>query len=108
MAFVSYAEKAFLQLVAKRLLRYTREAESRGEVYHDISPYAPLQCGAMAKFRFVSRGGLHVPVAVLKNTPNLNPGELKAIAEELLDAPATLRFTKGDDLEYGRTADTVI
>ena len=103
---VSYPEKAFLQLMGKRLLRFQREAESRGETYHDLSAFAPLQCGVQAKYRFESVPGGYAPVVLLRGGPVFTPGQLKEIAVEILDGPVKLREAKGDDLEYVREMDT--
>jgi len=105
MASVPYAEKAFLQLMARRLLRYTREAEARGETYNDLSGFSPLQCGVRAKYRFESAPGGYVPVLLLKAHLLYSPGELKEIAAEILDGPVKLRASKDDDLEYVREMD---
>lgn len=102
MTYVTYSEKAFLQLMAKRLLRFAREAASRGETYHDVAPLAPLACGAMAKYRFEGVPGGYAPVVTLRGPPTLAPNQLKEIATELLEGPAILRAADGDDLEYVR------
>lgn len=105
MAYVSYPEKAFLQLMGKRLLKYQREAESRGERYNDVSSFAPLQCKVLAKFRFETAPGGYIPVALLKESTLYSPNVLKEIASEILDAPVKLRATKDDVLEYVRESD---
>jgi hypothetical protein len=102
---VLYAEKAFLQLMARRLLRYRREAEARGEAYHDVSPYAPLQCGAQAKYKFESAPFGYRPVLYLQNSSMFQPSQLTEIASEILGAPVKLRTIVGDDLEYVRETD---
>lgn len=107
MAQVTHPEKAFLQLMAKRLLKFSREAQSRGETYNDLSGYSPLQCGVRAKYLFEEIPGGYRPVVKLK-PGNFDAGELKAIAEELLDSPAFLRASSSDDLEYVRSTDAGI
>lgn len=102
---VLYTEKAFLQLVGRRILKYTREAAARGETYHDLVGYSKLQCGASAKFYFEEAPGGYIPVVYLKEEAPFSPSKLKEIATELLDAPAKLRTAKGDDLEYVRESD---
>lgn len=102
MLSVPYTEKAFLQLMARRLLRYHREAESRGEVYHDLSPFAPLACGVRAKVRFEPSPGGYSTVALLKKSSLFQPQELDEIAESLLEGPVKLRATVEDVLEYVR------
>jgi len=105
MANVLYAEIAFLQLMARRVLRYSKEAEARGEKYHDLSSLAPLQCGAYAKYRFESVPGGHVPVVTLRKLPAFTPGDLDAIATEILGGSAKQRAESKDDLEYVRELD---
>ena len=105
MARVTYSEKAFLQLVGRRLLRYQREAEARGETYQDWSPLAPLQCGVLAKCRFESVAGGYIPVAILRRNHMHTVHDLAEIATEILDGPVKLRAEKGDDLEYVREMD---
>lgn len=105
MAYVTYAEKAFLQLMARRLLRYTRDAASRGETYQDVGPLSPLACGAMAKYRFEAAPGGYTPVVTLRGPPTLSPNQLKEIATEILDGAVKLRAAVGDDLEYVREMD---
>ena len=104
MAQVTYPEKAFLQLMGKRLLKFAREAKERGEEYHDLSGFSPLQCGVRAKFWFEDKPGGYRPVVRLK-VGNFDAGELKLIAEEILDGPAILRTSSDDDLEYVRSTD---
>ena len=105
---IPYPEKAFLQLMGKKLLRFQREAESRGEMYNDLSAFAPLQCGVLAKYRFESAPGGYIPVVLLRLNPLFQPNQLKEIAAEILEGPVTLRAAKGDDLEYVREKDAVI
>jgi hypothetical protein len=102
---VSYPERAFLQLRAKRLLRLQREAEARGEEYHDLSPFAPLQCGIHVKFVFEAAPGGYIPVVFLRKWSLYQPKELQEIATYLLDGPAKLRESAGTDLEYVRETD---
>jgi hypothetical protein len=105
MAKVPHAEVAFLQLMGRRLLRYTREAEARGEKYNDLSAFAPLQCGVLAKYRFETAPGGYTPVATLRITEGLSFKELEEIAAEILDGPVKLREAKAGDLEYVREMD---
>jgi hypothetical protein len=105
MPSVPYTEKAFLQLMARRLLRYQRDAEARGEVYHDVSPFSPLQCGIEAKFRFEVAPGGYIPVVLFKRWAQFQPIELQEIAESVLDAPAKLRTSADSVLEYVRATD---
>lgn len=107
MADVAYPEKAFLKLVARRVLGYAREAESRGEKYYDIGTFAPLQCGVRVKYRFEKSPGDYTPVVTLKKHPAFGPDELLQIAAELLEAEAVLRSSKENDLEYVRKSDHV-
>jgi hypothetical protein len=94
MPSVPYTEKAFLQLMARRLLRYQRDAEARGEVYHDVSP-----------FRFEVAPGGYIPVVLFKRWAQFQPIELQEIAESVLDAPAKLRTSADSVLEYVRATD---
>jgi hypothetical protein len=103
---IPYPEKAFLQLMGKRLLRFQREAEARGEKYNDLSAFAPLQCGVHAKYRFESVPGGYAPVVILRGGPVFTSGQLKEIATEILEGPVKLREVRGDDLEYVRETDT--
>ena len=105
MANVLYAEKAFLQLMARRLLRYSREAAERGEKYNDLSGFSPLQCGVRAKFHFEEAPGGYIPVVGIRPGPSFSALELKEIASEILDAPAKLRPAADGDLEYVRETD---
>lgn len=105
MAHVPYPEKAFLQLMGRRLLRYTREAEARGEKYNDLSGFSLLQCGVRAKYRFEEAPGGYIAVLLLKSHVSYSPGDLKEIAAEILDGPVKLRAAKDDDLEYVREMD---
>ena len=103
--YVSYAERAFLHLMGRRLLKYTREAEERGEKYNDMSSFSPLPCGVSAKFRFEVVPSGYAPVVFLKEMVPVGPGKLKEIATEILDAPVKLRASKDDVLEYVREMD---
>lgn len=104
---VPYTEKAFLQLMARRLLRYQRDAEARGETYHDVSPFSPLQCGIHAKLRFEMVPGGYAPVVLLQKWSQFQPREIQEIATSILDGPARFRTTKDDVLEYVREVDAV-
>jgi hypothetical protein len=105
MSSVPYPEKAFLQLMGKRLLRFAREAEARGEKYHDLSPFALLQCGVLAKYRFESAPGGYLPVVTLRIGEGRSFKELEEIAAEILDGPVKLRDATAGDLEYVREID---
>jgi len=104
-ASVPYPEKAFLQLMARRVLKYSREAAERGETYNDLSGFSPLQCGVRAKFRFEPAPGGYIPVVSIRPGPSFSASELKEIAAEILDAPVKLRQAAADDLEYVRETD---
>lgn len=106
MAHVTHAERVFLQFAGKRLLRYSCEARARGEEYHDLMGYAPLQCGALAKYVFEEIPGGYRPVVRLK-AGLLDAAVLPTIAEELLEAPSVLRVSSGNDLEYVRAKDVI-
>jgi len=97
---VTYPEKAFLQLVGRRLLQKQQEAAVRQSTYHDLSAPAPLQCGVLAKYRFEVVSDGYVPVVQLRGEPLFSPGELKEIAAEILEGPVQLRVATGVDLEY--------
>lgn len=103
---VDYAERAFLKLIARRVLGYAKEADSRGEEYHDIGSFSPLHCGVRAKYRFEKSAGSYVPVVTLKNNRAFSPEELSQIAAEILEGDAVLRPSAGDDLEYIRKVDS--
>ena len=106
MAHILYAEKAFLQLTARRILGYRRDAESRGHVYVDVGQPAPLQCGVRAKYRFIDSAGGYAPAVTLRKSPLYSEEEMLEIASELLDSPAVLKGVSGSDLEYVRKSDT--
>ena len=55
------AEAAYLLLVARRVLQFQREAESRGEVYHDLQSDIVLNSGCSARLRFCSCPGSYEP-----------------------------------------------
>ena len=105
MANILYSERAFLQLTARRILGYSREAESRGEAYHDIGPLVPLQCGVRVKYRFEKSPGGYTPVVTFRKSSTYTNEELLDLASELLDGKAVLRKTADPDLEYVRSSD---
>jgi hypothetical protein len=105
MPAVPYTEKAFLQLMARRLLRYSREAEARNSTYHDLSPFSPLSCGVHAKFRYESAPGGYIPVVLLKRWSQFTPEEREEIAVSLLEGPVKLRANVEGVLEYVRASD---
>lgn len=107
MSFISYQEKAFLHLVARRLYRYRHEAQTRGEQYHDTQGLAPLQCGASAKLVYERQNGLDIPVLYLRGTPTLVLDDLNQIAGEVLDGPVKLRKAEPPDLQYVRQIDAL-
>ena len=100
MALIAYAERAFLQLLARRLLRYSREAEARGEKYYDIYTRSPLQCGLQAKMVFEHVPGGYAPVLYVHNSVALPNETLLEAAEYVLEGPVKCRKTDGADLEY--------
>ena len=105
MAHVTYPEKAFLLLVARRVLRYSREAAERGEKYNDLSGFSPLQCGVRVRVHLAEAPGGYIPVVGIRPGPSFSASELKEIAAEILDGPAKLRLDGGGDLEYVRETD---
>jgi len=108
MSQVPYTEKAFLQMVARRILKFRREAEARGEEYHDLSAHAPLQCGIHAKLRYDPCPGGYRPVVSFRHTKAFDYAEMKEIASEILDTPAKLSDAPKDDLEYVREMDASV
>lgn len=107
MPSVPYTEKAFLQLMARRVLRYQREAAERNETYHEVAPLSPLMCGVHAKYRFEPAPGGYIPVVYLQGLISFSPNQMKEIAAEILEAPVRLRASKDDVLEYVREVDAV-
>jgi hypothetical protein len=103
---VTYQEKAFLQLVARRVVNHRIEAAKRGEAYNDLTPFSPLQCGIRARYSFVEipLGGFR-PVVQVRAPSSFSSAELLEIASEILDGPAKLRATASGDLEYVRESD---
>jgi hypothetical protein len=63
---VTEAEAAFLAMIARRTLRFQREAEARGEKYHDITQPHPLTCGHSAKLIVEPVAHGYEPVVVVK------------------------------------------
>lgn len=108
MTDVAYAEKAFLKLIARRMLGYAREAESRGEKYHDVGTFSTLQCGVRAKYRLESVPGGYAPVVILKRSAIFTPDELLKIAGQILDEDAVQRESTSDDLEYVRKSNSIV
>lgn len=105
MPHVTYPEKAFLQLVARRVLRYSREAAARGEKYNDLTGFSPLQCGVRVRFKLEEAPGGYIPVVGIRPGPSFSASELTEIAAEILDGPAKLRPAADGDLEYVRATD---
>jgi hypothetical protein len=103
---VPYTEKAFLQLLGRRILRFQRDAEARGEPYHDLSSFSPLQCGVAARYRFETAPGGYIPVVQLRETSPKDPSKLKEIASDILEGPVKLRKAQADVLEYVRETDS--
>lgn len=94
------AEGAFLALLAKRLLRNQRDAEQRGEVYHDLSSPARLKCGIEAKIVFESTAYGYKPVLTLHEKEGLTSEELAKAATELLGIPTRLRESNSGVLKF--------
>lgn len=85
--YVSEQEAAFLALMARRVLNRRREAASRGEQYHDLSPAVPVACGVRVKLRFVEMPGGYEAEVELREDPRYSPEEHQQIASEVIGHP---------------------
>jgi hypothetical protein len=82
------AEKAYLLLVARRVLNFQREAEERGEVYHDMSSDIILNNGCGARLRFISVPGSYEPHLWLKWPVGTPLDKAVEVASGILGGPA--------------------
>lgn len=108
MELVTYQESAFLKLRAQRILRLQRDAKERGEEFHETAPFAPLTCGARARFIFVECPGGYQPRAYIKLGGMVTaPEEALRAAEDIFGEPALLLKTDTSTsvLEFGRKKD---
>jgi hypothetical protein len=93
---VSEQEKAFLLLTARRVLKYKREAEVRGEKYQDLVAPEKLASGLRAMIRFdPSAFGYEVHVVIMDDISFTTEEKLCA-AKEILGAEARLLYVIGD------------
>ena len=76
-----FGEAAYLSLLARRTLNYKRDAEQRGEEYHDVLPFTRLMCGAMARLRFLETATGYTPVVEVKRISTEE--EARQIAKEI-------------------------
>lgn len=84
--FVTYAEKAYLTLSARRVMHLRRAAASRGEEWHDTGKLVPLECGAAVKLRFFSHD--ETPRQELEVCPGpLTAEQHPRLAEEIFGGP---------------------
>jgi hypothetical protein len=81
------AENAYLLLVARRVLQFQREAEERGEVYHDMSSDVVLNNGLSARLRFHPCPGGYEPILWLTGLLK-RPEDLLPTAARILGGPA--------------------
>lgn len=89
------AENAYLLLVARRVLNFQREAEERGETYHDMESDVVLNDGTSARLRFVSCPGGYEPRLWLNGPCLTKEAALRPIAERILGGPVE----EADDVE---------
>lgn len=82
--YVSDQEASFLTLMARRVLNHTREAQKRGEEFHDMTRPVPLACGVRAKLVFREVAGGYEPEAHVVPHPGFVRDELALIASEIL------------------------
>lgn len=94
--FVTYAEKAYLTLSARRVMHLRRAATARGEEWIDARKLTPLQCSAAVRLSFYSFD--EHPRQVLEVEPgSLDAAAVARLAEEILDGPGELLPRTGDD-----------
>lgn len=97
--FVTYAEKAYLTLAARRMMNLRRAATARGEEWHDLGTLIPLGCGAAVKLRFFSHD--EDPRQELVVEPGLmTPEEVSRMAEEILGGAGELSPREPGDLHW--------
>jgi hypothetical protein len=85
-------EIAYLKLAARRIFNYQKEAEDRGERYHDITAGTRLSLGATAKLYFAPVNGGHAPRLEIWDT-QADETLLAKVACQVLDGPVT-RYTE--------------
>lgn len=94
--FVSHAERAYLQLAARREMKLREAAEEKGETWIGSTKFQKLEAGIEVKLKFFSKDGN--PRQELYVKPGeLNFEETSRAAEELLGGepgPAVL-FSDG-------------
>lgn len=97
--FVTYAEKAYLTLSARRVMHLRRAAASRNETWVDARKLTPLECTAAVRLSFHSHD--EDPRQVLEVQPgNLNIAEAARLAEEILGGPGDPQPLGPSDLHW--------
>ena len=89
------AEKAYLLMLARRILNFQREAAERGEEYHDVGSDAMLECGASARMRFVPCGTGYEPQLWLWGSFT-KPEDYTKVAEGILGGPVVAQPAGAD------------
>jgi hypothetical protein len=95
-------EAAFIRMLANRLLRFTREAEARGERYNPVGGPTPVMSGYRARLRHEPAAVGHQTVCEVwpKQDGTLVITEAAELASELLATPAKLRGEPTDHLQF--------
>jgi len=95
--FVTFAERAYLQLAARRMMNLRRAAEARGEEWHDVGTSTILDCGATVRLVFQVYDG--DPRQELFVAPGkLTEAESQRVAEEVMGGDVTRGDNTGDGL----------
>lgn len=94
-----------LALVARRILNHRREAEKRGEEYHDIAPLTMTTCGMRVKLSFVPESHGYEPHVEIVNDPRFTQEEFLQAASEIMGRSAQALEPYGNRL-YFRRSDT--
>lgn len=100
---VSEQEASLLALVGRRILKYRREAEARGEAYHDVYPLTMLACGLRAKITFEPAPQGYEACVTLLEDARFTPEEYQQAASELLGHPARQARQEKNRLHFVRT-----
>jgi hypothetical protein len=82
--YITDQEASLLALTARRLLRAQREAQSRGETYHDLTKPVPVACGIRVKLLFIEAPGGYEAEVHLVPHPSFAEEELRTVASEVI------------------------
>lgn len=99
---ITEPEAAFLAMMARRTLRFQREAEQRDQTYNDLTKPWELACGHRARIVPVAVAHGYEPEVEVLLKDGTDPAVAEQIARDILGGPAVALDSVGKTLKFRR------